>query len=313
MIQNSGGAGIDYMTLKDRLRFSAEMWDFGGDDDLNAHAKLTGRFYFSPSVFVIGGWDDLLNTKANRDSLFLGAGVRWGDDDMKYLAGRCLLEIREAAVGPPPDGLRVSVLRRHRAEVAGALPGLRRLEFLRRGGPGQGRPRVGAGTRAAVRSDRGHRLARRAAAGDRAFRDSTACSAEGSWRARSCFWEASPGIGKSTLLFQAGRGLAAAGSGDVLYASAEESAAQVRLRAERLGIRDGRLLVLAGDGRLAHRRRGRGAQGLPRAGRGGLRSGRGGSDARLFAGHGLAGPRRGWRSSRGTPRRAECRFSSWGT
>jgi DNA repair protein RadA/Sms len=53
-----------------------------------------------------------------------------------------------------------------------------------------------------------------------------------------------PGIGKSTLLFQAGRGLAAGGSGDVLYASAEESAAQVRLRAERLGIRDGRLLVL---------------------------------------------------------------------
>ena len=53
-----------------------------------------------------------------------------------------------------------------------------------------------------------------------------------------------PGIGKSTLLFQAGRGLAAAGAGDVLYASAEESAAQVRLRAERLGIRDGRLLVL---------------------------------------------------------------------
>ena len=31
----------------------------------------------------------------------------------------------------------------------------------------------------------------------------------------------------------------------MLYASAEESAAQVRLRAERLGIRDGRLLVLA--------------------------------------------------------------------
>jgi DNA repair protein RadA/Sms len=54
-----------------------------------------------------------------------------------------------------------------------------------------------------------------------------------------------PGIGKSTLLFQASRGLAAAGARDVLFASAEESAAQVRLRAERLGIRDGRLLVLA--------------------------------------------------------------------
>ncbi len=53
-----------------------------------------------------------------------------------------------------------------------------------------------------------------------------------------------PGIGKSTLLLQAGRGLAVLGR-DVLYASAEESAAQVRLRGGRLGIHDERLLVLA--------------------------------------------------------------------
>ena len=53
-----------------------------------------------------------------------------------------------------------------------------------------------------------------------------------------------PGIGKSTLLLQAGRGLAVQ-SRDVLYASAEESAPQVRLRGGRLGIHEGRLLVLA--------------------------------------------------------------------
>jgi DNA repair protein RadA/Sms len=53
-----------------------------------------------------------------------------------------------------------------------------------------------------------------------------------------------PGIGKSTLLLQAGRGLAARGR-DVLYASAEESSAQVRLRGGRLGIREERLLVLS--------------------------------------------------------------------
>ena len=49
-----------------------------------------------------------------------------------------------------------------------------------------------------------------------------------------------PGIGKSTLLLQAAAGLAAAGlaarSGHVLYATGEESAAQVRLRAARLGL-----------------------------------------------------------------------------
>src|SRR3989442_479562 len=50
-----------------------------------------------------------------------------------------------------------------------------------------------------------------------------------------------PGIGKSTLLIQAARALATAAP-PVLYVSAEESAAQVKLRADRLGI--------AGDGLL---------------------------------------------------------------
>jgi len=49
-----------------------------------------------------------------------------------------------------------------------------------------------------------------------------------------------PGIGKSTLLLQAAAGIAraAATSGGVLYASGEESAGQIRLRAGRLGLLD---------------------------------------------------------------------------
>jgi len=86
VIESRGGAGLDYLALKDRLRFSADMWDFGRDN-YNPHAKLTGRYYFSPSVFVTGGWDDFLNTKSNQDSFFIGAGVRWGDDAIKYIAG----------------------------------------------------------------------------------------------------------------------------------------------------------------------------------------------------------------------------------
>jgi DNA repair protein RadA/Sms len=53
-----------------------------------------------------------------------------------------------------------------------------------------------------------------------------------------------PGIGKSTLLLQASRALAET-MGPVLYASAEESAGQVKLRAERLGIAPKRLYFLA--------------------------------------------------------------------
>jgi len=47
-----------------------------------------------------------------------------------------------------------------------------------------------------------------------------------------------PGVGKSTLLLQVAAGVVAPG-GRVLYATGEESAAQVRLRASRLGLLDG--------------------------------------------------------------------------
>ena len=53
-----------------------------------------------------------------------------------------------------------------------------------------------------------------------------------------------PGVGKSTLLLQLA-GQVAEGGGAVLYASGEESAQQVRMRAERVGVRGDRVLVLA--------------------------------------------------------------------
>ncbi len=53
-----------------------------------------------------------------------------------------------------------------------------------------------------------------------------------------------PGIGKSTLLLQTSAQVARLG-GSVLYVSGEESARQIRMRAERLGIRDPNLYVLA--------------------------------------------------------------------
>ena len=67
-----------------------------------------------------------------------------------------------------------------------------------------------------------------------------------------------PGIGKSTLLLQAAAGLTAPPAGrGVLYATGEESAAQVRLRAARLGLLEGppgeriRVVAEAEIGRIA--------------------------------------------------------------
>ncbi len=59
-----------------------------------------------------------------------------------------------------------------------------------------------------------------------------------------------PGVGKSTLLMQVSEQVAG-GHGSVLYASGEESAQQIRMRAERLGALQERLLVLA-DNDLDH-------------------------------------------------------------
>jgi phospholipid/cholesterol/gamma-HCH transport system substrate-binding protein len=87
LIENTGGVGLDYLTLKNRLLLSAQFWNFDRGDNLNLQAKLTGRYYFSPSVYLTGGWNDFLNTKAHLDSAFVGAGIRWGDEDIKYLAG----------------------------------------------------------------------------------------------------------------------------------------------------------------------------------------------------------------------------------
>jgi phospholipid/cholesterol/gamma-HCH transport system substrate-binding protein len=87
VIESRGGAAIDYQLFKSRLRFSAELFDFSRPNSYAAHGKLSTRYYFSPSVYMTGGWDDFLNRSRKADSLFFGAGLRWSDDDLKYLLG----------------------------------------------------------------------------------------------------------------------------------------------------------------------------------------------------------------------------------
>ena len=58
-------------------------------------------------------------------------------------------------------------------------------------------------------------------------------------------WGGEPGIGKSTLILQVCHAMAKAGR-SVLYASGEESEAQIKMRAERIGASDDNLLVYSG-------------------------------------------------------------------
>jgi hypothetical protein len=50
---------------------------------MSPHARVSGRWFFHPNFYVLGGWDDPL--EQHQDSLFLGAGARWTDENLKWL------------------------------------------------------------------------------------------------------------------------------------------------------------------------------------------------------------------------------------
>ena len=88
LFESHGGAAIDYHFLDRRLRISAEAFDFSREragEDLAPRLRLFGRYHLNPNIYLVGGYDDAL--ESDRASIFLGAGVRWKDDDLKYLLG----------------------------------------------------------------------------------------------------------------------------------------------------------------------------------------------------------------------------------
>lgn len=84
LFESTGGVGIDHVTLKNRLKFSLEAYDFNRDTK-PPHVRLEGRYFLSKNVFAYAGWDD--PTWSERSTAILGGGVTWGDDDVKYLLG----------------------------------------------------------------------------------------------------------------------------------------------------------------------------------------------------------------------------------
>jgi phospholipid/cholesterol/gamma-HCH transport system substrate-binding protein len=79
LLRASPGLGADLMLLGQRLRLSAEAWDFGRAQ-LLPHGRLEAAVYPLRSVFLLAGWDDLLNTRQGLDQVFFGAGFHFGAD-----------------------------------------------------------------------------------------------------------------------------------------------------------------------------------------------------------------------------------------
>ena len=84
LFQSTAGLGVDWQAAKD-FSLSLEAYDFGREEDLDPHLRLIGRWRFHDNFFLQGGYDDFL--EGDRDSIFFGGGLRWSDDDLKYLLG----------------------------------------------------------------------------------------------------------------------------------------------------------------------------------------------------------------------------------
>jgi phospholipid/cholesterol/gamma-HCH transport system substrate-binding protein len=86
LIESKGGVQVEYplnVNLRHPIWLSAEAFDFSRPDNQRAHLRFTARWQFHPNLYVLGGYDDPLEQRA----FFLGAGIRWKDDNLKYLLG----------------------------------------------------------------------------------------------------------------------------------------------------------------------------------------------------------------------------------
>jgi phospholipid/cholesterol/gamma-HCH transport system substrate-binding protein len=88
LFDSTGGVGADY-NWNDRIRLTGEVFDFGGKRDNNPHLRLFGEYVLRheqpnlPRLFITSGVDNPLNDLA----VTVGGGIRWRDEDLKYLLG----------------------------------------------------------------------------------------------------------------------------------------------------------------------------------------------------------------------------------
>ncbi|MEZ5331953.1 MAG: MlaD family protein [Thermoanaerobaculia bacterium] len=85
LIESSAGLGVDYSLFDRRFWLTLDAFNFDREGDLAPQLRLATRFHLNDHLYLLGGLDDFL--ESDRDSIFLGAGITWGDDDLKYLLG----------------------------------------------------------------------------------------------------------------------------------------------------------------------------------------------------------------------------------
>lgn len=85
--ENTFGVGVDQFFMKDKLKVSLDAWDFGRDEAnaKNPHVKIGADYFLFKHLFISGGVDNIFNKKYR--GAYLGGGVRFEDEDFKYIFG----------------------------------------------------------------------------------------------------------------------------------------------------------------------------------------------------------------------------------
>ncbi len=88
IIENSGGFGVDYFTFNDRLKFSAEVYDFNAVNDIRGKSPnltTTVRYQFFKHINTYFSANNVLNENAS--SFSIGVGISFMDNDLKNILG----------------------------------------------------------------------------------------------------------------------------------------------------------------------------------------------------------------------------------
>jgi phospholipid/cholesterol/gamma-HCH transport system substrate-binding protein len=85
LIEQDFGVQVEYPLFQRRLWLDFQAFSFDRENNRNPHLRLQGRYFVHPNLYLMGGYDDPL--ESDLDSVFFGGGLRWGDDNLKYLLG----------------------------------------------------------------------------------------------------------------------------------------------------------------------------------------------------------------------------------
>lgn len=87
LTENTFGIGGDYFFNDERGKITTDIWDFSNEEksSKNPHVKVGVEHFIFKNIFLSAGVDNILNKKWRGG--YVGAGVRFEDEDFKYLFG----------------------------------------------------------------------------------------------------------------------------------------------------------------------------------------------------------------------------------